>query len=96
MGFEPTTPTLARLCSTPELRPLLLRLTAARRIWRKAKLNARLISASRAQKTGRNAQLTATRPRTPSDTPGCHCLMPRLSLSRTKVTETTRHGGGAQ
>ena len=22
MGFEPTTPTLARLCSTPELRPL--------------------------------------------------------------------------
>lgn len=21
MGFEPTTPTLARLCSTPELRP---------------------------------------------------------------------------
>ncbi len=23
MGFEPTTPTLARLCSTPELRPQL-------------------------------------------------------------------------
>ncbi len=22
MGFEPTTPTLARLCSTPELHPL--------------------------------------------------------------------------
>ena len=28
MGFEPTTPTLARLCSTPELRPL-ARLVAA-------------------------------------------------------------------
>ena len=24
MGFEPTTPTLARLCSTPELHPLTL------------------------------------------------------------------------
>ena len=43
MGFEPTTPTLARLCSTPELRPLRLRSAAARRIWRKAKSNARLI-----------------------------------------------------
>ena len=49
MGFEPTTPTLARLCSTPELRPLLPRSTAARRIWRKAKLNARLIPATAAR-----------------------------------------------
>ena len=24
MGFEPTTPTLARLCSTPELHPLII------------------------------------------------------------------------
>ena len=47
MRFELTTPTLARLCSTPELRPLLPRSTAARRIWRKAKLNARQIPAYR-------------------------------------------------
>ena len=37
MRFELTTPTLARLCSTPELRPLerLRRVAAARCIWRK-------------------------------------------------------------
>jgi hypothetical protein len=29
MGFEPTTPTLARLCSTPELHPRSTRETAA-------------------------------------------------------------------
>ena len=62
MGFEPTTPTLARLCSTPELRPLLPRSTAARRIWRKAKLNARLIPAAEAQKTGRDVQLAPKPP----------------------------------
>ena len=31
MGFEPTTPTLARLCSTPELRPHSI-ITAAPRV----------------------------------------------------------------
>ena len=29
-GFEPSTPTLARLCSTPELHPLARRLAASR------------------------------------------------------------------
>ena len=29
MGFEPTTPTLARLCSTPELHPLVRETTSA-------------------------------------------------------------------
>ena len=29
MGFEPTTPTLARLCSTPELHPRLTRVASS-------------------------------------------------------------------
>jgi hypothetical protein len=47
------------------------RLTAARRIWRKAKLNARPIPASRAQVTRRDAQLAAKFPRLVPDCPGC-------------------------
>ncbi len=70
MGFEPTTPTLARLCSTPELRPLLPRLTAARRIWRKAKLIARLIPAVRAARIDTDALLA----------PGCPQNAPKMPL----------------
>ena len=35
-GFEPSTPTLARLCSTPELHPLARLSPQAGPIWRKA------------------------------------------------------------
>ncbi len=31
-GFEPSTPTLARLCSTPELRPLWRRIGTAKKL----------------------------------------------------------------
>jgi hypothetical protein len=43
MGFEPTTPTLARLCSTPELHPhhgIRRGSSGAGRIWRKELVNA--------------------------------------------------------
>ena len=95
MGFEPTTPTLARLCSTPELRPLRLRSTAARRIWRKAKSNARLIPARSAAGRMRGAARFKTS-RMSLDGAELHCLSPRLSLSRSKATETTSDGGGTQ
>ncbi len=43
MGFEPTTPTLARLCSTPELHPLTNRCSGV-----KAELRAAAVSLRRA------------------------------------------------
>ena len=90
MGFEPTTPTLARLCSTPELRPLLPLLTAARRIWRKAKLNARLIPAVQASWIEADAFPDSDCPQAPL------CIAAPFAMPQQDLWETTRHGGGAQ
>ena len=90
MGFEPTTPTLARLCSTPELHPLLPCLTAARRIWRKAKLNARRIPVTEVQKNRSRAKLAPERPQKPLS------IVAPFAKPQRDNGDRTPDGGGAQ